>query len=196
MPPTGCTTSSTATTENLTFTDVTKEAKLDHHTYWSYAVATVDWNKDLYPDIYVANDFGPNNFYVNQGDGTFKDMATELGVVDVGNGMGAAFVDYNHDSRWDLYVTNMQSSTGQRVLQTASDLVSERDMEKLWKLTLGNSMFTAGTDGKFGPSVAADLGIANCQWAWNGDFADFDADADLDLIVLNGYYSGVEAKDC
>ena len=179
-----------------TFTNVTEEAKLDHHTYWSYAVATVDWNKDRYPDIYVANDFGPNNFYVNQGDGTFKDMAEDVGVVDVGNGMGAVFVDFNHDANWDLYVTNMQSSTGQRVLSTAADLVSEKDMKNLWKLTLGNSMFVANDTGKFNPSNAIELGIANCQWASNGDFADFDADADADLIVVNGYYSGVEPKDC
>ncbi len=180
----------------LRFTDVTAEAGLADHTYWSYAVAVVDWNKDLYPDLYVANDFGPNNFYVNRGDGTFEDRAEALGVVDVGNGMGATFVDYDNDSRWDLYVTNMQSSTGQRVLRTASDLVSDEDMQLLWKLTLGNSMFRGNDNESFDDSNAQKLGIANCQWAWNGDFADFDADGDSDLIVLNGYYSGVEAKDC
>jgi len=179
----------------LQFTDVTAEAGLAKETYWSYAVSVVDWNRDRHPDIYVANDFGPNNFYVNRGDGTFEERSKELGVVDVGNGMGAAFVDYDNDARWDLYVTNMQSSTGQRVLRTASSLVDDEQMHYLWKLTLGNSMFRGREDG-FSPSVAADLGIANCQWAWNGDFADFDADGDADLVVVNGYYSGVEAKDC
>ncbi len=180
----------------MKFTDVTKEAGLGNDTYWSYAVAVVDWNKDRYPDLYVANDFGPNNFYVNQGDGTFRDRAEELGVLDVGNGMGAAFVDYDQDSRWDLYVTNMQSSTGQRVLKTASELVTEEDLKLLWKLTLGNSMFRQREDGTFAPSNAPELGINNCQWAWHADFADFDADADQDLVVVNGYYSGVDPKDC
>lgn len=180
----------------LKFTEVTDPAGLGKDTYWSYAVAVTDWNKDLWPDIYVANDFGPNNFYVNQGDGTFVDRAEELGILDVGNGMGATFVDYDRDTHWDLYVTNMQSSTGQRVLSTAKDLVSDEDMKLLWKLTLGNVLFRGTESGKFTASVAEDLGVNNCEWAWNADFADFDADADLDLIVVNGYYSGVESKDC
>ncbi len=178
-----------------TFEDVTRKAGVGKTTYWSYALAVVDWNKDRYPDIYVANDYGPNEFYLNQGDGTFKESAEKLGIVDVGNGMGATFVDRNQDGEWDLYVTNMQSGTGQRVLTLMKDLVDEDTFKSLWKLTLGNTFFQSNAEGGL-DSVAADLGIANCQWAWNGDFADFDADADLDLIVLNGYYSGAEAKDC
>jgi len=178
-----------------TFRDVSREAGVAEETYWSYAVAVVDFDRDLDPDIYVANDYGPNQFYINQGDGTFRDRAEALGVVDVGNGMGASFIDRNADGTWDLYVTNMQSGTGQRVLSKMKHLVDERTFRNLWKLTLGNTFFQSDPEGKLA-SVAADLGIANCQWAWHGDFADFDADADLDLVVLNGYYSGVQAKDC
>jgi hypothetical protein len=115
--------------------------------------------------------------------------------VDVGNGMGSTFVDRNRDGDWDLYVTNMQSGTGQRVLSVMKPLVDETTFRNLWKLTLGNTFFQSDGEGGF-DSISKELGIADCQWSWNGDFADFDADADLDLYVVNGYYSGVQAKDC
>ncbi len=178
-----------------TFEDVSDAAGIGRETFWSYALAVVDWNKDRYPDIYVANDYGPNQFYVNQGDGTFVDEAQKLGIVDVGNGMGASFVDRNRDGEWDLLVTNMQSGTGQRVLSVMEDLVSPEVFRNLWKLTLGNTFFQSDGEGGL-EEVASAIGIANCQWAWDGDFADFDADADLDLLVVNGYYSGTQAKDC
>lgn len=179
-----------------TFEDVSVAARVHNDTYWSYAVAVVDWNKDRYPDLYVANDFGPNNFLVNRGDGTFEDRASALGIEDIGNGMGASFADYNDDGVWDLYVVNMQSSTGRRVLSAAADvLTNKEDFQYLWKLTLGNSLFEGRRDGGF-DSRGIELGVADCGWAWNGDFTDFDADGDLDLLVMNGYFSGAEKKDC
>jgi len=178
-----------------TFEDVSTAAGVGAETFWSYAVAVCDWNKDGHPDIYVANDFGPNNFYVSQGDGTFRDLAKQLAIEDVGNGMGAAFVDYDHDADWDLYVVNMQSGTGRRVLSAAKKVVTaERDFQYLWKLTLGNSFFEL-EDGKF-LSKGKDLGIADSGWGWHADFFDYDADGDRDLLVMNGYFSGAEKKDC
>ena len=179
-----------------TFVDVSRASGMAGETRFSYAVTVCDWNHDRWPDVYVANDFGPNQLYVNRGDGTFADQAVALGVEDVGNGMGAAFADIDNDGAWDLYVTNMQSSTGQRVVGTATGRASEEDLGWLWKLTVGNTLF-GGLSGKgFSASRAIELGIANCGWAWHGDFADIDADGDQDLFVVNGYFTGIEAKDC
>jgi hypothetical protein len=179
-----------------TFEDVSMSSGIGRTTYWSYAVAVVDWNLDRYPDIYVANDFGPNEFWVNGGDGTFRDEATRRGIEDIGNGMGASFCDYDDDGDWDLYVVNMQSSTGRRVLSAAKDvLTNPDDFQYLWKLTLGNTFFENDGVGGF-DEKAPELGIADCGWAWNADFADFDADGDQDLLVMNGYFSGPEKKDC
>jgi hypothetical protein len=179
----------------LRFTDVSAESGIGRENHWSYAVSVCDWNKDGYPDVFVANDFGPDVFYLNQGDGTFREAARELGVDDIGNGMGSAFVDWDGDGDWDLYVTNMQSNTGQRVLAAASPLLDPVEKERLWKLTLGNSFFEWDAQGKFQPR-AVELGVANCGWAWHGDFADFDADGDSDLLVANGYFTGIREKDC
>ena len=45
-------------------------------------------------------------------------------------------------------------------------------------------------------SKGEELGVNDCGWAWNADFADLDADGDRDLLVVNGYFSGEERKDC
>ena len=44
---------------------------------YSFAAAWGDYDGDRYPDLYVANDFGRNNLYRNNGDGTFTDVARE-----------------------------------------------------------------------------------------------------------------------
>ncbi len=57
------------------------------------------------------------------------------------------------------------------------------------------AMITDSEKKKFDSKGSA-LGVSNCGWAWNADFADFDADAKQDLYVTNGYFTGVQPKDC
>ena len=75
------------------------------------AVAVADFDRDGWPDFYVTNsaDGSLNRLYRNQGDGTFKDVASELGVADVnragtGVSMGAVWGDYDNDGYEDLFV--------------------------------------------------------------------------------------------
>src|SRR5205823_4678366 len=75
------------------------------------AVAVADFDRDGWPDFYVTNsaDGSLNRLYRNQGDGTFKDVAGELGVADVnragtGVSMGAIWGDYDNDGYEDLFV--------------------------------------------------------------------------------------------
>ena len=65
-------------------------------------------------DLYVANDFGRNNLYRNDG-GRFVDVAGQAGVEDMASGMSASWGDYNQDGHMDLYVGNMFSSAGNRI---------------------------------------------------------------------------------
>ncbi|MCP5115313.1 MAG: VCBS repeat-containing protein, partial [bacterium] len=63
------------------FEDVTAAAGMDHNNNrYSFAATWCDYNGDGWPDLYVTNDFGRNNFYRNTG-GRFRDVATEAGVV-------------------------------------------------------------------------------------------------------------------
>ncbi|MDA8016751.1 MAG: VCBS repeat-containing protein [Thermoanaerobaculia bacterium] len=97
------------------FADVTEAVGLaeNNHSY-SFAAAWDDYDDDGDVDLYVANDFGRNNLYENDG-GRFRDVAAEAGVEDVASGMSASWGDYDRDGRRDMYVSNMFSSAGNRV---------------------------------------------------------------------------------
>ena len=75
------------------------------------SVSVVDFNNNGLPDFYLTNsEFGTRNaLYKNLGDGTFKDVAGEMGVADLnlpgrGASMGAVWGDYNNSGFEDLFV--------------------------------------------------------------------------------------------
>ncbi len=75
------------------------------------SVSIVDFDRDGWPDIYVTNskEGSKNHLYRNMHDGTFKDVAEELGIADVnqpgtGVSMGAVWGDYDNDGYEDLFL--------------------------------------------------------------------------------------------
>lgn len=161
-------------------------------TRWSYAASFADVDGDGDQDLYVANDFGENGFFRNDG-GTFRDVAADRGLLDPGNGMGVSFGDFNNDGHLDLHVTNMSSTAGNRIL---SRLFPEPDpaASHLGKLAAGNSVFRGDGDGNF-VEVTAELGGISAGWAWGGGFLDFDNDGWEDVYTPNGFISGKVMKD-
>ena len=98
-----------------TFANRAKEVGLDAGgRRFSFAASFEDYDLDGDQDLYVANDFGRNALYRNDG-GYFTNAASELGVEDISAGMGVAWGDYNRDGRPDLYISNMYSAAGGRV---------------------------------------------------------------------------------
>ncbi len=103
------------------FKDISEKAGIKAQDRWCTGATVVDINQDGLVDIYVATAMmkgaGERNnlLFVNQGidsDGnvTFKEMASQYGIADPGNGMGAAFIDYDLDGDLDLYVLNNEQS--------------------------------------------------------------------------------------
>jgi len=123
-----------------------------------------DVNDDDLPDLYLANDFGANTLYLNQGNGQFVDASAEWGLADEGESMGLALDDASGDGFPDLYVTNNAVREGDAML---------------------NTFFLGAAQGPLQDS-AGPLGIANTNWAWGTEFFDGDLDGDLDLFVVNG----------
>ena len=102
-----------------TFEEVSKKAGVDDpHHYYGLGATWGDYDNDGWPDLYVANDAGPNFLYHNKHDGTFEEVGLLAGVALSGDGleqgsMGVDWGDYLHEGRLSMFVTNFveQGST-------------------------------------------------------------------------------------
>ena len=158
-----------------TFVDITKTALVGGAYGPALGVSTADFNNDGWMDIYVGNDGMPNQLWINQKNGTFKDMAFLNGAAVNGQGnseasMGVDAGDYDNDGDEDIFITNWLAQ-----------------MNILYQ-NQGNAVFEdrKAASGLGAPSLAK-TGFGT---AW----LDFDNDSWLDLMTLNGSVSMIEAQ--
>ena len=180
------------------FTDATAATGLDAaNRRFSYAAVWDDLNNDGLPDIYVANDFGRNNLFMQsrQADGSprFTDVADAAGLSSGAFGMSAATGDVNRDGWPDIHLGAMFSSAGSRI--TASDRfrpgVPDAIRERFRRLARGNALFlNKGTTPLAFDDISVTAGITVGRWSWASLFADIDNDAWPDLLVANGFITG------
>jgi hypothetical protein len=160
---------------NGTFEDVTRTA-LEGGAYGpALGVSTADFNNDGWIDIYVGNDGMPNQLWINQKNGRFKDMAFLNGAAVNGQGnseasMGIDAGDFDNDGDEDLFVTNWLAQMNILYRNTGDGVFEDR------KAASG-----------LGPPSLAKTGFGT---AW----FDYDNDSWLDLITLNGSVSTIEAQ--
>lgn len=165
-----------------TFEDVTEAVGLNF-TGWTLAVGAADLNNDGWPDLYIANDFGPDEYYLNTG--ATENPPRFLLVVDpkghpgIGadwwKGMNVDMADVNNDGYLDIYVTNV--------------------FERRYKTDEGNMLWLNRVDptfpgGRRFDNVAEHCGTADGGWGWGGKFADFNNDGLLDIYAVNGFVTG------
>lgn len=162
----------------------------------SYQTAWADFDSDGDDDLFVCNDFAPPSFLINdtpQGadqplfrDGT--NSAFPGGMTSYS--MGVSWADFDVDGDLDLYVSNMYSKAGKRILKQ----LDSKD-ERMKFSAAGNFLFE-NNDGEFlqragnGPG---DLHVNEVGWSYGGQFADFDNDGYPDLYVPSGYFSAPKA---
>ena len=179
-----------------TFRDVTAASGLDqNNTRYSFCCGWNDFNRDGWPDLYVVNDFGRKNLYRNNGDGTFTDVAADLGVEDVGAGMSVCWFDYDNDSAEDLYVADMWTAAGQRISpqEVFQKNVPDRVRALYRKHAMGNSLLRNRGSGAF-LDTSHSAGVEMGRWSWSSDTWDFDHDGFPDLYIANGMVSGPARK--
>jgi hypothetical protein len=184
------------------FSDATAETGLDAgNRRFSYAAVWDDCNGDGLADLYVANDFGRNNLFLQarrDGRPTFRDATESAGLSEGAFGMSAATGDLNRDGWPDIHLGAMFSSAGSRI--TTQDRfrpdLPEQLRGRFRRLARGNTLFLNLADpaGRFADvSVAA--GITVGRWSWASLFADIDSDTWPDLLVANGFVTGAIPDD-
>jgi hypothetical protein len=180
-------------TGDLGFTEVTKAVGLDQNNQrWSFSASWEDFDNDGDQDLYVANDYGRNNLYRNEG-GSFDDIAATTGVEDSASGMSASWGDFDQDGNIDLYVSNMFSAAGNRVVTQKKfrEGGDENLRGRFLRFARGNTLFRNLGDGRFSDTSEA-AGVTLGRWAWGSNFVDFNNDSWPDLMVANGYLSSDE----
>ena len=167
----------------LRFTDVTEQSGLDARGY-GMGVAAGDYDNDGCVDLYLTN-FGPNQLFRNNCDGTFTDVSRTSGVAGDGWSVPAAFVDFDRDGWLDLFVghylaysvdRNVNCFTDSRLPDYCPPERYRAEPDRLYR-NLRNGTFadvtaSSGVARAFGPA----LGVAT---------ADFNGDKWIDIFVAN-----------
>ncbi len=181
---------------NFNFEDVTRVSGISqNNTRFTFAAAWEDFDNDGDQDLYVANDYGRNCLYRNNG-GKFSDAAAEFRVEDTSSGMAVTWSDFNHDGHMDLYTSNMFSSAGNRITyqqQFKKDL-PESVRAEFQHIAQGNSLFLA-VPGKPFQDVSIKAGVTLGRWAWGSKFVDFNNDGFDDVLVTNGFITTADSGD-
>jgi hypothetical protein len=160
---------------NGTFEDVTSRALVGGADGPALGVSTADFNGDSWIDIYVGNDGQPNQLWINQKDGTFKDTAFLSGAAVNGQGnseasMGIDAGDYDNDGDEDIFITNWLAQMNILYVNMGGGVFEDQ------KAASG-----------LGPPSLAKTGFGA---AW----FDYDNDSWLDLLAANGSVSIIEAQ--
>jgi hypothetical protein len=150
------------------FADVTSASGITKtNGHYCFSVSTLDYNRDGWPDIYVACDSTPSILYRNNKDGTFTDVAPDAAAAysdDGGEqaGMGSTIGDYDNDGWPDIFKTNFSDDT--------------------------SSLYHNNNDGTFTSSIfGAGLGLNTQYLGWGAMFVDVDNDGWADILAVNGH---------
>ena len=189
---TGRPTFSCITMENGTFVDVTERSGMnENNTRYSFCCGWGDSNGDGWPDLYVVNDFGRKSLYLNNHDGTFRDVAASEGAQDIGAGMSASWLDYNNDGASDLYVANMWNgllASGSPTTKISKEGQRLRSGRYTRSIAMGNSLLMNTGSSYSDVTAKSKTGVG--RWAWSSDAFDFDHDGYSDIYITNGMISG------
>ncbi len=186
--------------DNGHFTDVSAAANIYGSLIgFGLGVTISDVNGDLYPDIYISNDFFERDYlYINQQNGTFKeDLQNQMGHTSTAS-MGADAGDVNNDGHPDIFTTDMLPGDDKRLKTTSSfdnfDTYQFKKKQGFYEQIQQNALQINNGNGKFA-ETAHYSGVAASDWSWGALMFDADNDGYTDIYVCNGIYKDVTDQD-
>ena len=185
------------------FTDVTNEAGV--RSFGLTLSATVgDLNNDGWPDLYISNDFSsPDFLYMNNGDGTFREVVKDATAHTSFFGMGVDIADYNNDGLLDIYQVDMSAKQNRRKKANMASMnpdlfwstVDAGFHYQYMQNVLQTNTGVFDNDTPYFSEQARIAGAASTDWSWGPLFADFDNDGYKDLFVTNGTRREINNND-
>jgi enediyne biosynthesis protein E4 len=186
--------------DNGKYTDVTRPAGIYNSLIgFGLGITVGDVDNDGWEDIYISNDFFERDYlYLNQKDGTFKELIEDRINHMSAFSMGADVGDINNDGNLDIFTTDMLPDNQYRLRTTVSfepydvyKLKVDRDfyhqyMQNALQLNLGDGSFS---------EIGYYSGVAATDWTWGALMMDVNNDSKKDLYVCNGIYNDVTNQD-
>ena len=154
-------------------------------TQYTYVAQFFDFDDDGDVDLFEGNDYGRNVLWDNTGDG-FRAFEDHPLIRNASNTMGITIGDWDNTGAWSVYVSNMYSHAGSRVLRLTESL-GDAMQAKLEGLAAGNQLFVrTAVGGDEWEDQARLLDVNVADWAWGCLFYDLDNDGDKEIFVTNG----------
>lgn len=188
---------------NETFTDVTIESGILNFGL-SLSATSGDFNNDGWKDIYVSNDFDSADYlYLNNKNGTFKEIAKDAVNHTSQYGMGADIADYNNDNLLDIAQVDMTPEDNKRSKANMASM-NPLGFSKMVNAGLNyqymqNSLqLNRGNDANGNPlfsEVSRIAGISTTDWSWSILFSDLDNDGWKDITISNGTRRDINNRD-
>ena len=178
--------------DNGQFVDVSEEAGIYGGVNgYGLGIAVSDFNQDGYPDLYIGNDFHEDDYYyLNNGDGTFKESLKKAFGHTTRFSMGSDVADINHDGLPDLISLDMLGKD--EIVLKSSEGDDDIQIQKMKTETFGyhnqytrNMLSVNQPNGKF-LETALQSGVAATDWSWSALFGDYNQDGEQDLYISNG----------
>ena len=162
-------------------------------------VTVGDVNGDLYPDIYISNDFYEHDYlYINNKNGTFSEQIKTWTTHISQSSMGADMADVNNDGKADIFVTDMLPEQNERLKTTTSfdnyDLFSRKLSMDFFNQYMQNTLQINNENSNFN-EIAHYAGVGKTDWSWGALLFDMDNDGYKDIYVCNGISNDLTNQD-
>ena len=174
-------------TGNNVFEDVTREVNLVDSS-WTGDAVVIDGNSDGWPDLYVINMQGNDEYYENVEGREFVRKSRELFPKTSWGSMGVVSFDFDNDGDLDIYVTDMHSDMAENVDLPREKLKMTKNYGESFLRTngqslFGNSFFRNDGNGEF-TEISDEIGAEN-WWPWGLSSGDLNADGYEDVFIAS-----------